>query len=146
MFRQTLPKTGHIGIYDRSWYGRVMVERLEGFAKQREWTRAYDEINKFERTLTDSGTIMMKFWLHIDDAEQLKRFNARMNDPDKQWKITDEDWRNRDKRLGYHIAVDQMLELTNTSYAPWIVVEANSKHYARLKVLSSAINQIRSRL
>ena len=145
-FWQTLPKTGHIGIYDRSWYGRVMVERLEGFAKQREWTRAYDEINKFERTLTDSGAIMMKFWLHIDDAEQLKRFNARMNDPDKQWKITDEDWRNRDKRLGYHIAVDQMLELTNTSYAPWIVVEANSKHYARLKVLSSAINQIRSRL
>ena len=145
-FWQTLPKTGHIGIYDRSWYGRVMVERLEGFAKQREWTRAYDEINKYERTLTDSGTIMMKFWLHIDDAEQLKRFNARMNDPDKQWKITDEDWRNRDKRLGYHIAVDQMLELTNTSYAPWIVVEANSKHYARLKVLSSAINQIRSRL
>ena len=145
-FWMTLPKTGHIGIYDRSWYGRVMVERLEGFAKQREWTRAYDEMNKFERTLVRSGAIVVKFWLHIDDDEQLRRFTERMNDPDKQWKITDEDWRNRDKNLAYHIAVDQMLELTNTEYAPWYVIEANSKKYARLAVLSAVIKEIKSRM
>ena len=145
-FWLTLPKTGHIGIYDRSWYGRVMVERLEGFAKRREWTRAFDEMNKFERTLTRSGAIVLKFWLHIDDDEQKRRFDERTNDPDKQWKITDEDWRNRAKRLNYHITVDQMLELTNTEYAPWIVVEANNKKYARLKVLSTVINELKSKL
>lgn len=145
-FWMTLPKSGHIGIYDRSWYGRVMVERLEGFAKRDEWTRAYDEINKFERTLTRAGAIVTKFWLHIDDDEQLKRFNERMSDPDKRWKITDEDWRNRDKRVGYHIAADQMLALTNTDYAPWYVIEANSKRYARLRVLECVINEVRSRL
>lgn len=144
-FWTVLPKTGHIGIFDRSWYGRVMVERLEGFAKFAEWTRAFDEINKFERTLSDSGAIIVKFWLHIDDDEQLRRFNDRMNNPDKQWKITDEDWRNREKRLNYHIAVDQMLALTNTSFAPWIVVEANSKKYARIKVLETVISAIRKR-
>lgn len=145
-FWTALPKSGHIGIFDRSWYGRVMVERLEGFASYGEWTRAYDEINKFERTLVDSGAIMMKFWLQIDEDEQLRRFNARMNDPDKQWKITDEDWRNRDKRLGYHIAVDQMLELTNTEWAPWFVIEANNKKYARIKVLETTVARIRERI
>ncbi len=145
-FWTALPKTGHIGIFDRSWYGRVMVERLEGFAKFSEWTRAFDEMNKFERTLSDSGAIIVKFWLHIDDDEQLRRFNERMNNPEKQWKITDEDWRNREKRLKYHIAVDQMLALTNTSCAPWTVVEANSKRFARVKVLETVISSIRGRI
>ena len=103
-------------------------------------------MNKFERTLVRSGAIVVKFWLHIDQDEQLRRFTERMNDPDKQWKITDEDWRNRDKNLAYHIAADQMLELTNTEYAPWYVIEANSKKYARLAVLSAVIKEIKSRL
>lgn len=145
-FWTALPKTGHIGIFDRSWYGRVMVERLEGFAKFSEWTRAFDEMNKFERTLTESGAIVVKFWLQIDSDEQLRRFNERMNDPDKQWKITDEDWRNREKMIEYHIAVDQMLQLTNTSFAPWQVVEANSKKYARIKVLETVVETLRARL
>lgn len=145
-FWNSLPKSGHIGIYDRSWYGRVMVERLEGFAKRREWTRAFDEMNCFERTLVRSGAIVVKFWLHIDDDEQLRRFTERQNNPEKQWKITDEDWRNRDKRLGYHIAVDQMLALTNTSYARWHVIEANDKKYARIKVLQTVIDTVRENL
>ncbi|MBQ8509913.1 MAG: phosphate--AMP phosphotransferase [Clostridia bacterium] len=145
-FWNTIPKTGHIGIYDRSWYGRVMVERLEGFAKRREWVRAFDEMNHFERSLVRSGAIVVKFWLHIDDDEQLRRFTERQNTPEKQWKITDEDWRNRDKRLGYHISVDQMLSLTNTPYAPWYVVESNNKKYARLKVLECIISEIKKNL
>ncbi len=145
-FWLALPRSGHIGIFDRSWYGRVMVERLEGFAKVAEWTRAFDEMNKFERTLVDNGAIVMKFWLQIDQDEQLRRFNERMENPDKQWKITDEDWRNRDKALGYHICVDQMLQLTNTEWAPWFVVEANSKKFARIKVLETVVAQIKDRL
>ena len=145
-FWNALPRSGHIGIFDRSWYGRVMVERLEGFAGRREWTRAFDEINCFERTLVRSGAIIVKFWLHIDDDEQLRRFTERQNNPEKQWKITDEDWRNRDKRIGYHIAVDQMLALTNTSYARWHVIEANDKKYARIKVLRTVIDTIRDNL
>ncbi len=145
-FWNSLPKSGHIGIYDRSWYGRVMVERLEGFAKRDEWTRAFDEMNEFERTLTRSGAIVVKFWLHIDDDEQLRRFTDRQNTPEKQWKITDEDWRNREKRLQYHIAVDQMLKLTNTAYAPWVVIESNNKKYARLKVIETVIDLLEEEL
>lgn len=145
-FWQTLPRTGHIGIYDRSWYGRVMVERLEGFAKLREWTMAFDEMNHFEKALHRSGAIIVKFWLHIDDDEQLRRFTERQNNPEKQWKITAEDWRNRDKRLGYHIAVDQMLKLTNTDYAPWFVIEGNDKKYARIKVLEKVIETVKREL
>ncbi len=141
-----LPKSGHIAIFDRTWYGRVMVERLEGFAKEREWSRAFDEMNKFERMLHREGAIIVKFWLHIDPDEQLRRFEDRQNTPEKQWKITPEDWRNRDKNPQYHIAVDQMLKLTNTSYAPWYVIESNSKKFARLKVLESVIHEIKCNL
>ncbi|MCH4184646.1 MAG: polyphosphate--AMP phosphotransferase, partial [Eggerthellaceae bacterium] len=113
-----LPKAGHVGIYDRSWYGRVLVERVEGFASPTEWSRAYDEINEFERDLTDWGAILLKFWVEIDRDEQLRRFNARANDPSKQWKITDEDWRNRDKYPQYRNAVEDMFRLTSTENAP----------------------------
>ncbi len=145
-FWRDTPRSGHIAIFDRTWYGRVMVERLEGFAKQREWARAFDEMNRFELSLVKSGAIVMKFWLHIDPDEQLKRFTDRQNTPEKQWKITAEDWRNRDKIPGYHISVDQMLELTNTEYAPWFVIESNNKKFARIKVLESVISEIKKRL
>lgn len=135
-----LPKAGHVGIYDRSWYGRVLVERVEGFASPKEWGRAYDEINEFERDLTDWGAILLKFWVEIDRDEQLRRFNDRANDPTKQWKITDEDWRNRDKYPQYREAVEDMFRLTSTDFAPWIILESNDKRYARVKALK-IINQ-----
>ncbi|MBO4365059.1 MAG: polyphosphate--AMP phosphotransferase, partial [Eggerthellaceae bacterium] len=130
-----LPKAGHVGIYDRSWYGRVLVERVEGFASPKEWARAYDEINEFERDLVDWGAILLKFWVEIDRNEQLNRFNARAEDPSKQWKITDEDWRNRDKYPQYREAVEDMFRLTSTEFAPWIILESNDKRYARIKAL-----------
>lgn len=141
-FWHALPKDGHIAIYDRSWYGRVMVERIEGFCTDEEWKRAYDEINRFEYSLHKWGAIVVKFWLQIDKDEQLRRFEERQNLPEKQWKITDEDWRNREKWDKYETAVDEMLSLTNTEYAPWIVVESNNKKFARIKVLNEVINQI----
>ena len=111
-----MPKSGHIEIFDRSWYGRVLVERVEGFASQNEWQRASDEINQFEKMWTDEGTIILKFFLCLDKDEQLKRFKDRENNPDKQWKITEEDWRNR-KWDEYLEASHDMIESTNTSYA-----------------------------
>lgn len=145
-FWTTLPEDGHITIYDRTWYGRVMVERIEGFCSQNDWMRAYEEINQFEKSLTEHGVIVRKFWLQIDQQEQLTRFQARQNDPEKQWKITDEDWRNREKWPQYEVAVNEMLQKTNTEAAPWTVVEANSKEYARLKVLNTLISAIEERL
>ncbi len=141
-FWQTMPKAGHIGIYDRSWYGRVMVERIEGFCTRAEWQRAYDEINAMEQHLVHSGAIVLKFWMHIDKDEQLRRFEARQNDPAKAWKITDEDWRNRDKWDAYEVAVNEMIHYTSTPYAPWIIVAGNSKYYARIKVLENVIDYI----
>ena len=141
-FWNALPKDGHIAIYDRSWYGRVMVERIEGFCTEEQWKRAFDEMNSFEYSLSMWGAIIVKVWLHIDPDEQLKRFEDRQNTPEKQWKITDEDWRNRAKWDEYETAVDDMLRLTNTDYAPWIIVESNNKKYARVKVLSEIIKQI----
>lgn len=141
-----LPKAGHVGIYDRSWYGRVLVERVEGFASPSEWGRAYDEINEFERDLTDWGAILLKFWVEIDRDEQLKRFNDRAADPSKQWKITDEDWRNRDKYPQYREAVEDMFRLTSTEFAPWIVLESNNKLYARVKALRIINNALEKRL
>lgn len=141
-FWNSLPKSGHIAIYDRSWYGRVMVERIEGFCTEQEWKRAFDEINQFEHSLKKWGAIVVKFWLHIDKDEQFKRFEERQNTPEKQYKITDEDWRNRAKWDEYESAVDEMLTLANTNYAPWIIVESNNKKYARIKVLNEVINQI----
>lgn len=138
-FWNNMPKAGHIAIFDRTWYGRVMVERIEGFCLEEEWRRAYQEINEMEEHLTNSGCVVLKFWLHIDKEEQERRFKERMENPAKQWKITDEDWRNREKWEEYEKAVDEMLVRTSTTYAPWEIVEANSKYYARVKVLETVV-------
>ena len=145
-FWKNMPKAGHVAIFDRTWYGRVMVERIEGFCTEAEWKRAYEEINSMERDLTDAGAIVLKFWMQIDKDEQEKRFRARQENPEKQWKITDEDWRNREKWDKYETAVNEMLVRTSTVNAPWIVVEGNSKYYARIKVLESVVNAIEERL
>ena len=141
-----LPKAGHVGIYDRSWYGRVLVERVEGFASPSTWARAYDEINEFERELVDWGAILLKFWVEIDREEQMKRFTARAEDPSKQWKITEEDWRNRDKYPQYREAVEDMFRLTSTEFAPWIILESNDKLYARVKALRIINQALEARL
>lgn len=138
-FWKRLPKRGEIRIFDRTWYGRVMVERIEGFCTEAQWRRAYEEINLFEKNLRDAGTVICKFWLQIDNEEQLRRFNARQETPEKQWKITDEDWRNREKWPQYEAAVDEMLQKTNTEDAPWTVVGADNKQFARIKVLNTVI-------
>ena len=145
-FWTDMPKNGHITIFDRTWYGRVMVERIEGFCSKNEWKRAYQEINDMERDLSDSGVIILKFWMQIDKDEQEKRFQARQENPEKQWKITDEDWRNRSKWDDYEKAVNEMLVRTSTSYAPWTVVEANDKYYARIKVLQTVVDAIEMQL
>ena len=145
-FWTRLPRTGHICIFDRTWYGRVMVERLEGFCTEKDWKRAYNEINEFERQLTDWGAVLLKFWIHIDQDTQLARFTERQNTPEKQWKITDEDWRNREKWDLYEDAVNEMIEKTNTSFAPWHVLESNDKKYARIKALKTVIEAIEKRL
>lgn len=134
-FWNHLPKAGHITIFDRSWYGRLLVERVEGFCTPCQWQRAFSEINEFERQLADFGTVVVKFWLHIDQEEQLRRFQARQQDPTRTWKITDEDWRNREKWPQYERAITEMLERTSTRYAPWTILEANCKLFARLKAL-----------
>ncbi|MDR0616653.1 MAG: polyphosphate:AMP phosphotransferase [Synergistaceae bacterium] len=145
-FWEAFPKAGHIGIYDRSWYGRVLVERVEGFADEQEWRRAYGEINEMEDQWYRYGAIIVKFWLQIDNAEQLARFNERNENPEKNWKITDEDWRNREKWPKYEEAAEEMMLRTSTSFAPWIIVEANDKLYARVKVLKKAIEAAEARL
>lgn len=145
-FWNHLPKTGHIAIFDRTWYGRVMVEKIEGFTKPERCAQAYTEINEFEKDLTDSGAVVVKFWLQIDKDEQLKRFTERQNTPEKQWKITDEDWRNREKWDQYEDAVNEMLRRTSTVYAPWNVIEANDKLYARLKTMQIIINAAEKKL
>ena len=145
-FYNRLPKTGHIAIFDRTWYGRVMVERLEGFCSENDWQRAYNEINEFERDLTDSGVILVKFWVQIDKDTQLERFTERQNTPEKQWKITEEDWRNREKWDLYETAIDEMLQKTNTVFAPWTILESNDKYYARIKALKGIIEAIEAKL
>ena len=138
-FWRRLPERGQIVVFDRSWYGRVMVERVEGFAKPPEWKRAYREINSFERNLRDFGTVIIKFWIHISREEQLRRFEARQASDYKSWKLTDEDWRNRDKWPQYEEALRDMLLKTSTITAPWTVVEGNDKHWARVKALSTVV-------
>jgi polyphosphate kinase 2 (PPK2 family) len=128
-------------IFDRSWYGRVLVERVEGFAKEHEWKRAYREINHFERQLTDSGAIIVKFWMHISPQEQLKRFKEREEKPYKSWKLTGEDWRNRDKWPQYSEAVEEMLLKNSTIHAPWTIVEGNYKWFARVKCLRTLVER-----
>ena len=141
-FWNEVPKAGHLTVFDRSWYGRVMVERVEGFCTEADWKRAFAEINDFEKQLVDSGIVLFKFWLHISPEEQLKRFEARTNTPEKKWKITDEDWRNRDKWSQYLEAVDEMLTRTSTDYAPWTIVEAVDKPFARIKVIETVKDKL----
>lgn len=145
-FWMHLPKTGHIAIFDRSWYGRVMVERLEGFCSANDWQRAYNEINEFEKELSDWGAVIIKFWVQIDKETQLARFEERENTPEKQWKITEEDWRNREKWDAYEGAVDEMLQKTSTTYAPWHILESVDKHYARIKALEIVTEKIEKAL
>jgi len=141
-----MPKAGHITIFDRSWYGRVLVERVEGFCAEEAWRRAYHEINEMEEHLVNFGMVVVKFWLHIDSNEQLRRFNERTRTPSKQWKITPEDWRNREKWDDYKKAVDEMIYRTSTPLAPWTIVESNCKLYGRIKALDTVIEAIEKRL
>jgi polyphosphate kinase 2 (PPK2 family) len=136
-FWPALPGWGGMAVLDRSWYGRVLVERVEGFADEAAWQRAYEEIRDFEHMLFEEGMVMVKFWLHLSEKEQLKRFEERAADPLKTWKLTEEDWRNREKRPQYEAAIDEMLVETSTGFAPWTLVEAESKRYARVKVVES---------
>lgn len=145
-FWKELPRDGHITVYDRSWYGRVLVERVEGFSAESEWRRAYREINEFERMLCDWGAVVVKFWLQIDKEEQLRRFTARQNTPGKQWKLTDEDWRNRAKWDEYEVCVNDMLRYTSTEFAPWHVVASEDKNYGRVQTLRLLEEALRSRL
>ena len=145
-FWTRLPKNGHIAIFDRTWYGRVMVERLEGFCSENDWKRAYNEMNEFEKELSDWGAVIIKFWVQIDKDTQLERFNDRQNNPEKRWKITDEDWRNREKWDQYEDAVNEMLKKTSTAYAPWHILESVDKKYARIKALKIVIKEIEKAL
>jgi AMP-polyphosphate phosphotransferase len=145
-FWAQMPKAGHIAIFDRTWYGRVLVERVEGFCTEAQWRRAYREINAMEQHMVHFGAVVLKFWLHIDSDEQLRRFREREASPHKQWKITDEDWRNREKSAQYREAVEEMLYRTSTPYAPWTIVESNCKRYARVKVLETVCDAIRKRI
>ena len=133
-------------IYDRSWYGRVLVERVERFAQPDEWSRAYEEINDFERQLTAKGIVVVKFWIHISKDEQLRRFKEREAISYKKWKLTPEDWRNREKWDDYAMAVDEMVERTSTKSAPWTLVEGNDKKFARIKVMDTVYKALRSAL
>ena len=134
-FYRDLPGLGGMAVFDRSWYGRVLVERIEGFAADEQWGRAFHEIVSFEQTLVLEGLVLVKFWLHIDDDEQLARFEERTVDPLRQWKITEEDWRNRKRNRDYDIAAEDMFQRTDHALAPWELVGANQKRYARVRVL-----------
>jgi polyphosphate kinase 2 (PPK2 family) len=142
-FWPKLPGWGGMAVFDRSWYGRVLVERVEGFATREQWLRAYAEINGFERGLADEGMVLVKFWLHISPDQQLKRFEQREKDPLKTWKLTDEDWRNRDKRDAYDAAVEDMVAQTSIEpHATWHLVPGDSKRYARVAVIETVIAEI----
>lgn len=145
-FWRRLPEAGQIAIFDRSWYGRVMVERIEGFCSEEDWKRAYREINHFERQLVDFGTVLFKFWINITKEEQQRRFEARASDKLRAWKLTDEDWRNREKWDQYEAAVNEMLLKTSTLEAPWTVVEGNDKRHARIKVLRTVVEKLSKEL
>lgn len=138
-FWRDLPAAGEIAVFDRSWYGRVLVERIEELCRPEEWRRAYGEINQFEKQLFDGGTILVKLWLEVSEQEQLERFRARMDAPYKAHKLTDEDWRNRAKRFEYDRARDEMLCRTDTGYAPWHVISADDKKSARIAVMESVM-------
>lgn len=137
-----IPATGELVIFDRSWYGRVLVERVEGFCTDDEWKRAYEEINSFERQLADAGIIVLKFWLHISDEEQLQRFRDREQDPLKAWKIGKEDWRNRNQRPQYLQAAQEMFEKTDTKECPWRLISAEHKWFARVEVIKTVVDEL----
>jgi len=145
-FWRHMSRAGRVTIFDRSWYGRVLVERVEKFAREEEWRRAYAEINDFEEQIVDHGTVLLKFWIHISPDEQLERFKAREVTPWKQWKLTDEDWRNREKWAEYEESVNDLVEKTSTSNAPWTMVEGNDKKYARLKIITKVCDALEKRL
>jgi polyphosphate kinase 2 (PPK2 family) len=145
-FWSKLPSYGQMAVFDRSWYGRLLVERVEGFASDNEWKRAYREINEFERTLTDDHTIILKFYLHISKDEQLIRFNRRQADPYKHWKITDEDWRNRRNWNENNAAAEEMFERTSTTVAPWYIIPSNYKWFARLKIVKTVAERVEKAL
>lgn len=145
-FWRRLPEQGQIAIFDRSWYGRVLVERVEGYASEPAWRRAYSEINAFEREFVQFGGILVKFWMHIGQQEQLRRFKERERTAYKSWKITDEDWRNRGKWEDYEAAAEEMFARTSTARAPWTVVEAEDKWFARIKVLETVADVLKREL
>ena len=145
-FWPKLPGWGGMAVFDRSWYGRVLVERVEGYATEEQWRRAYDEINAFEETLAAEGMILVKFWLHVSEEEQLKRFQSREKDPLRNWKLTDEDWRNREKRPDYEAALEEMFERTDTEWAPWHLIEGDSKRWVRVKVVETVVAAVEERL
>jgi AMP-polyphosphate phosphotransferase len=145
-FAPELPGRGEMSIFDRSWYGRVLVERVEGFATPNEWRRAFGEIVNFERALVEEGTTLVKFWLHISAEEQLRRFESRRTDPLRAWKLTDEDWRNRERRADYLPAIEEMLERTDHAHSPWELIAAEDKRYARVAVLETVIARIEAGL
>ncbi|MEU4426966.1 UDP-galactose-lipid carrier transferase [Actinoplanes sp. NPDC024001] len=145
-FWNVLPGNGGMAVLDRSWYGRVLVERVEEFATKEQWKRAYDEIAEFERTLTAEGMILIKFWMHVSDEEQLRRFESRKNDPLRSWKLTDEDWRNREKRPGYEAAIEDMIERTDRPKARWKIIPGDDKQYARFAVVEHVCHVLESKL
>jgi polyphosphate kinase 2 (PPK2 family) len=145
-FWRRLPERGQIAVFDRSWYGRVLVERVEGFATEEAWKRAFKEINSFERQLHDFGLVLVKFWFHVSEEEQLRRFEERRAIGYKAWKLTEEDWRNRAKWIAYEEAVEEMLVKTSTSGAPWTLIEGNDKYWARVKVLSKLVKILSAEL
>jgi polyphosphate kinase 2 (PPK2 family) len=145
-FWPKLPGWGGMAVFDRSWYGRVLVERVEGFATKDQWSRAYNEIVEFERTLTAEGMILVKFWLHLSPEEQLRRFESRRTDPYRAWKLTEEDWRNRKRRKVYEAAVEEMLARTDTPAAPWHVIAAESKRWARVAVVRTVCDAVEAAL
>ncbi len=141
-FWSVLPGWGGMTVCDRSWYGRVLVERIERFAAEEEWTRAYDEIVAFERSFCEEGGVLVKFWLHISEAEEVRRFRKRERDPLRRWKLTEEDWRNLKRRADYEVAVDEMLERTDHGHARWRLIAGESKPYARVEVLRTVIDAL----
>jgi polyphosphate:AMP phosphotransferase len=145
-FWRHLSRAGRINIFDRSWYGRVLVERVEGFATEAEWKRAFAEINEFEEQLTEHGILLLKYWVHISKDEQLERFTAREQTPHKRWKLTEEDWRNREKWDDYEMAVNDIVEHTSTHTAPWVLVEGNDKRFSRIKVISTFCDRLEAML
>jgi polyphosphate:AMP phosphotransferase len=145
-FWRHVPRAGRVAVFDRSWYGRVLVERIEGFATEKEWMRAYAEINDFESELVDHGIVLKKFWIHITPEEQERRFQARAESPVKSWKLTEEDWRNRDRWAAYERAVNDMVERTSTQLAPWTLLEGNDKRYARVRVLQEVCGALEKAL